>query len=111
MNYKLTRYEMETVINYNAEEKTVSMSTRDRAVIRRLDRLVEEFPDVYQCLSRTEIDAVYRFPKKLLSFRKPRTYTEEQLAAIRERFARTKAVRLMQPEEDDPDEEEEEDGV
>lgn len=34
----LTKYEMETVVNYNAREQTATAYTRDKPVMRRLDR-------------------------------------------------------------------------
>ena len=46
--YRLTRYEMETTINFNAEEGTAVLYTRDKAVMRRLDKLTEEFPEIYK---------------------------------------------------------------
>lgn len=37
---KLTKYEQETIINYNQEEKTASCFTHDLALIRKLDEFV-----------------------------------------------------------------------
>ncbi len=45
---KLSRYEQETVINYNAGEQTAALYTRDKAVMRKLDTLVAGFPDTYK---------------------------------------------------------------
>ena len=42
----LTKYEMETVVNYNAGEQTATVYTRDKSVMRRLDRLVADYPDM-----------------------------------------------------------------
>ena len=50
MSIKLTRYEQETVVNYNAGEKNATIYTRDRAVMRKLDRLVINFPEIYRQL-------------------------------------------------------------
>jgi hypothetical protein len=42
----LTNYEMETVVNHNAEEQTATVYTsRDKLVVRKLDRLVADYPD------------------------------------------------------------------
>ena len=46
----LSKYEQETVINFNAGEQTAIVYTRDKAVMRRIDALVIEFPDVYSLL-------------------------------------------------------------
>lgn len=43
----LTKYEQETVINFNAGEQLATVYTRDRAVMRKLDALVIEFSDIY----------------------------------------------------------------
>ncbi len=58
----LTKYEMETVVNYNAREQTATVYTRDKSVMRRLDRLVADYPDSYKLLSQTEIDKTYSMP-------------------------------------------------
>ena len=42
---KLTRYEQETIVNFNAEEPDAIVYTRDKAVMRQLDTLVTEYPD------------------------------------------------------------------
>ncbi len=45
---KLSRYEQETIVNYNAGEQTATLYTRDKAVMRKLDTLVADFPDTYR---------------------------------------------------------------
>ena len=60
---KLSRYEQETIINYNAGEKTAWIYTRDPAVIRKLDTLVIEHPDTFKCVGETDIDKAYEMPK------------------------------------------------
>jgi hypothetical protein len=84
----LTRYEQETVINYNAGEEDASVYTRDRAVMRKLDALVIEFPEVYRCIKQTDIDKTYLIPKSYVSYRKPRRLTEEQREQARQRIQR-----------------------
>ena len=42
---KLTRYEQETIINFNAAEKTAELYTRKPAIIRQLDSLATEYPN------------------------------------------------------------------
>ena len=68
----LTKYEMETVVNYNAGEQTATVYTRDKSVMRRLDRLVEDYPDSYKLLNQTDIDKTYSMPKSYVTYRKPR---------------------------------------
>jgi len=51
---RLTKTEQETVINFNVAETEAVVFTRDRAVMRKLDSLVTEFPSVYRCIKATE---------------------------------------------------------
>ena len=57
----LTKYEMEIVVNYNAREQTATVYTRDKSVMRRLDRLVADYHS-YQLLNQTDIDKTYSMP-------------------------------------------------
>ena len=66
----LTKYEMETVVNYNAAEQTATVYTRDKSVMRRLDRLVADYPDIYKLLKQTDIDKTYSMPKSYVTYRK-----------------------------------------
>ena len=82
---RLTRYEQETIINFNAEDKTATLYTRDPAVRRKVDALVIEYPDTYKYIGETDIDKTYEMPKSFVSYRKPRRLSEEQREAARER--------------------------
>ncbi len=83
---KLTRYEQETIINFNAGDQTATIYTRDPAVMRKVDALVIEFPDTFKCIGETDIDKTYEMPKSFVSYRKPRRLSEEQREAARERI-------------------------
>ena len=48
----LSRYEQETIVNYNAGEQTATLYTRDKAVMRKLDTLVADFPETYKLTGR-----------------------------------------------------------
>ena len=74
---KLTRYEQETIINFNAEEKTATLYTRDPAVMRNLDSLVTEYPDTFKRVGETDIDKTYEMPKSAVAYRKPKRISEE----------------------------------
>ena len=74
---KLSKYEQETIINFNVAESDAVVFTRDKAVIRKLDLLVNEFPEVYKCIGETDIDKTYSMPKQYVSYRKPRRVSEE----------------------------------
>lgn len=84
----LSRLEQETIVNYTAGEQTATVFTRDKAVMRRLDALVNEYPDTYHLIGETDIDKTYSMPKSLVSYRKPRRITEAQREAARERMRR-----------------------
>ena len=60
---RLTRYEMESIVLYNAEEQTATLYTRDKAVMRKLDTLVADFPDTYKLVKQDEASKTYSFPK------------------------------------------------
>ena len=80
---KLTRYEQETIINFNAEEKTATLYTRDPAVMRKVDALVIDYPDTFKCIGETDIDKTYEMPKSAVTYRKPRRITDERRDQMR----------------------------
>lgn len=83
---KLSKYEQETIINFNVAESDAVVFTRDKAVIRKLDSLVNEFPEVYKCIGETDIDKTYSMSKQYVSYRKPRRISEERREQIREQM-------------------------
>ncbi|MBP3818770.1 MAG: hypothetical protein J6H31_10760 [Butyrivibrio sp.] len=83
---KLSKYEQETIINFNVAESDAVVFTRDKAVIRKLDSLVNEFPEVYKCIGETDIDKTYSMPKQYISYRKPRRISEERRERIRQQM-------------------------
>lgn len=84
----LTKCEKETVVNYNAGEQTATVYTRDKSVMRRLDRLVADYPDSYKLLNQTNIDKTYSMPKLYVTYRKPRAVSDEQREQARQRMAK-----------------------
>ena len=81
---KLSRYEQETIVNYNAGEHTATLYTRDKAVMRKLDTLVADFPDTYKLTGQDEISKTYSFPKSYASYHKPRAVSTEQRERARQ---------------------------
>lgn len=73
---KLTRYDQETIINFNAQDQMATLYTRDPAVMRKVDALVTEHPDIFKCIGETDIDKTYSMPKSRISYRKPRRISE-----------------------------------
>jgi hypothetical protein len=89
----LTKYEQETVINFNAGEQTATVYTRDKAVMRKLDTLVIEFPEVYKLTNETEHDRTYEMPKSHVNYRKPRQMTIEQKEKARNRMKQINCIK------------------
>ena len=91
---KLSRYEQETIVNYNAGEKTATLYTRDKAVMRKLDTFVADFPDTYKLIGQDEVSKTYSFPKSYVCYRKPRAVSTEQRERARQMMiANNKAKR------------------
>ena len=80
----LTKYEMETIVNYNAGEQTATVYTRDKAVMRKLDKLVADFPDTYKLIDQTSIDKTYSMPKSHVSYHKSRKLSDAQREQARQ---------------------------
>lgn len=85
---KLSRYEQETIVNYNAGEQTATLYTRDKAVMRKLDTLVANFPDTYKLIGQDEVSKRYSFPKAYVRYRKPRTVNKEHREQVRQLMIR-----------------------
>lgn len=81
---KLSRYEQETIVSYNAGEQTATIYTRDKAVMRKLDTLVADFPDTYKLVKQDEVSKTYSLPKSYVSYRKPRAVSMEQRERARQ---------------------------
>lgn len=83
---KLSKYEQKTIINFNVAESDAVIFTRDKAVIRKLDSLVTEFPEVYKYIGETDIDKTYSMSKQYVSYRKPRRISEELIQRRKEQM-------------------------
>lgn len=83
---RLTRYEQETIIIFNAGEKMATVYTADPAVMRNLDSLVIGYPDTFKCIKVNDISKTYEMPKSVVTYRKPRKLSEEQRVAARNRL-------------------------
>ena len=81
---KLSRYEQETIVSYNAGEQTATIYTRDKAVMRKLDTLVPDCPATYKLMKQDEVSKTYSFPKSFVSYRKPRAVSTEQRERARQ---------------------------
>ncbi len=52
--------------------------------MRKLDTLVDEFPDIYRLTGQDKISKTYSFPKSYVNYRKPRRISKEQREQARE---------------------------
>lgn len=91
----LTKYEQETIILYNNEEKTATISTCDRSLIRKLDRRLVDYPEIQRTKSGEDF-AEYILPKKWIKVSFPRQLTDEQRAEMSNRM---RAIREAQEDE------------
>lgn len=74
---ELSQYERETVINYNEADRTATVYTHNRALLRKLRTLVVERPG--ECQQRRGIE--FTVPKTWIHVRPPRVQSEAQRAA------------------------------
>ena len=65
-------------------ELTATLYTRDKAVMRKPDTLVADYPDTYMLIGQDEVSKTYSFPKSHISYRKPRTVSAEQRERARQ---------------------------
>ena len=80
----LTKYEKETIINFNEEELTASVYTHNERLRKRLASFAEKSNDC--CLVRNGEDySEYTIPKKWLKINLPRQYSDEQRQKMAER--------------------------
>lgn len=87
---KLTKYEKETIINFNEEEQFASIYTHNTSLKRRLSRFAARHPELCR-LECVNINGgmTFSMDKSRLSFRMTEPYSEKRLAAARECGKRT----------------------
>ena len=83
---KLSRYEQETIILFNADESNAEIYTADKTVMKRLDQLCNTYPDIYKIKKEDSISKTYSVPKSYISYRKPRKLSSEQRELARKRM-------------------------
>jgi hypothetical protein len=74
----VTGIEAETIINYNQEEKTAEIYTHDKRLTKRLLESCKRFPDLFKLVGSEGEATTFLIPKKYVSVRQPKVYTEEQ---------------------------------
>lgn len=83
---KLSRAELETILLYNEEDKTASVSTYNAALVRKLEKLCRERPD--ECRKNERQNGVdeYIVPKKWIKVNPPRQMSAEAKAKAAEQL-------------------------
>lgn len=92
---QLTKYEQETILNFNEEGSTASIYTHNKAMRRKLERFAHERPDdrrLYrECHDGQAVE--YSIPKSWIRINPPRIASEAQRAAfVKARQAANKVV-------------------
>ena len=93
----MEKWESETSIWYSDENKTAYMTTFNRAMINKMDKLVKQFPTTYKMYHEIIYDKKvegkeYTLDKKLISIRQPskRTLTDEEKSKVGERLKKSR---------------------
>ena len=82
---KLSKYEKETIINWNEADGTASIYTFNADLKRRLAEFSRKYPQLFRLERSTpEGSVTYVMDKSRLSIRLVPPYSEERLAAARE---------------------------
>ena len=84
---KLTRYEQETIINYNQEEDLCHCYTHDPRLMRKLDDFAQK-SSVITVVKKGEDFGEYTYPKKWVKVRFPRELSEEKRKLLSEQAKR-----------------------
>ena len=92
---RLTRYEQETIINYNEAEAVAGVYTHNKTLRRKLEQWAQDRPEECRLEKVTRFgEAVdYFVPKSWIHIYPPRQISDEQRAAMAERM---KAAKLQQ---------------
>lgn len=93
MGNNLSRVEQETILSFNAAEQTLNICTTDPVQMRHLDDLCTRQPNAYKFVREIQGTRYYETSKNLLSLRTPRVLTDEQRAAVAERFKQYRAAK------------------
>ena len=97
---KLSKYEKETIINWNEAESTASIYTFNTDLKRRLAEFSRKYPLLCRLERNTpEGSATYVIDKSRLSIRLIPPYSEERLATARE-YAKQHGFQVLRTEKE-----------
>lgn len=80
----MEKYERETIINYNEEEKFADVYTYNVALQNRLDKFCAQ-SDECKLLSEGDGVKTYKLPKKWIKIQMPRQLSEETRQKLKDR--------------------------
>lgn len=106
MKYTTTREEQETHITWNEETKQATIYSASTVMMRKFDRLCEEFPDTYKCIwiDKHGLAKKYSVSSNFIRFGKPRTMSDEQKEQARQRMIDYQSNKAQESEDDEDDE-------
>lgn len=87
---------METIINFNAEEKTANCFTLDKTVKRKWEKLIGERPEEVKVIRKSEDVLEIQVPKKWVKVKPPRQLSDEQRAAASDRLKAAREKKLFE---------------
>lgn len=97
---KLSKYEKETIINWNEAENTASIYTFNAGLKRRLEEFSRKYPLLCRLERSTpEGSVTYVIEKSRRSVRLISPYSEERLAAARE-YAKQHGFQVLRAEKE-----------
>ena len=80
----LTKYEMETIINFNDAKDNAQIYTCNKALMRKLDSYCQKSQLIYR-EKTDECSKTYIIPKKYIQIRFPREISDEKRRELSER--------------------------
>lgn len=94
MNYKLTRYEQETIITFNEDDARAELYTASPRMMRYYAKLAEKEPEQFKLKNQDEISVTYTCPREWLfrHVRPPRRISEAQKAANAANIVKARAA-------------------
>lgn len=97
----LSKYESETVINFNSAEKIAYVSTSQKWMKDRLKKLAQEHPEAVKIVSEDKWTLMCQVDKKYVKnpIRPPRFVSEEQRAKAAERLKEYRKNKNISKEE------------
>jgi len=87
----MTKYEMETIVNFTEADETAYIYTYNVAMINKLERYAEKYPSLCRLTAQTEDGSMtYEVPKKRLRIMLTAPMSEERKEKLREKCLQRK---------------------